>query len=65
MEMEMNAMTEPTEIQAKAVVTLALQAGQGLAERLGAMKEALESGRDEDAMRIAREITKAKARRAA
>lgn len=61
----MDAITEPTEIQAKTVIAVALQAGQGLAERLGAMKEALESGRDEDAMRIAREITKAKGRRAA
>lgn len=46
-------------------VDLALEAEKGIAKRLRDLKDALESGQESEAMRIAREITKAKVRRAA
>jgi hypothetical protein len=57
--------TQPTESEALAVITIALEAEQGLAQKLRNLKAALEAGQESEAMRIAREITKARVRRAA
>lgn len=46
-------------------VDLALDAEKGIAKKLCELKKALESGQESEAMRIARDITKAKVRRAA
>ena len=51
--------------ETEAVVAIALQAGKHLAERLNALKVAVETGNDHDVLCIAREITKAKVRHAA
>jgi hypothetical protein len=57
--------TTTTEAQAQTVIALALEAEKGLAQKLRQLKMALEAGQETEAMRIAREITKAKVRRAA
>lgn len=57
--------TTTTEAQAQTVIALALEAEKGLAQKLRQLKTALEAGQETEAMRIAREITKAKGRRAA
>jgi len=51
---------DPTEAQARAVIGIALEAERTLAKKLNAMKAALEAGNDTEALRIARDITKAK-----
>lgn len=57
--------TTTADAQAQTVIALALEAEKGLAQKLRQLKMALEAGQETEAMRIAREITKAKVRRAA
>lgn len=54
-----------SDAHSQAVIALAMKAGQALSKKLHALRNALEAGQDDEALRIAREIAKPRKRRAA
>lgn len=56
----MDELPDSAEAHSRAVIALAMKAERKIAEKLHALRDALEAGQDEEALRIARDITKAK-----